>query len=84
MWAGSDDLTLCVVSGVAGIGWMGRSGTARAIRATAVFLTEHVAAMDDAKLENILAEQAGLDLNGGVTIILRETHTFVNFAFEAK
>lgn len=51
---------------------------------TAVFLTEHVAAMDDAALESLLSEQAGLDLSGGVTIVRRETHTFVNFGFDAK
>jgi hypothetical protein len=54
------------------------------IRASsAVFLSEHVAGMDDAELQAFLIEQAGVDLSGSVTISRRESHTFVNFGFEA-
>jgi hypothetical protein len=48
----------------------------------AVFLTETVAGMDDAALENFLADH-GVDLGGGVTILRREANTFVSFAFTA-
>ena len=51
---------------------------------TAVFLTEHVAGMSDANLQKFVSEQAGVDLAGGVTISRRDTHTFVNFGFQAK
>ena len=51
---------------------------------TVVFLTEHVARMDDATLQQFLTGQ-GLDLgSAGVTIVRREYHVFVNFGFEAK
>jgi hypothetical protein len=49
---------------------------------SAIFLTEHVAGMSDAALENFLPDH-GVDL-GVVTIARRETHTFVNFGFKAK
>jgi hypothetical protein len=51
---------------------------------TAVFLTEQVAGMSDSEVQRFLEDRAGVDLAGGVTITRRETHTFVNFGFEAK
>ena len=51
---------------------------------SAIFLTEHVAGMDDAALKNFLLEYGGADLSGGVTIARGETYTFLNFGFEAK
>jgi hypothetical protein len=50
---------------------------------TAVFLTETVAGMTDATLQKLLTDR-GVDLGGGATIARRQTHTFVNFGFEAK
>jgi hypothetical protein len=51
---------------------------------TAVFLTNSVAGMNDADLQNFLTEKAGMDLHGGVTISRRGTYTFLNFGFMAK
>ena len=50
---------------------------------TAVFLTEQVAAMDDAALKEFLRGKAALDMIGGVTVSRQESHVFVNFGFEA-
>jgi len=51
---------------------------------SAVFLNDHVAEMDDGDLQKFLTEKAGVDLDGGVTISRRDTHTFVNFGFVAN
>ena len=50
---------------------------------TAVFLPEHASTMSDEALQKFLTERAGIDLCGEPTIERRETHTFVNFGFEA-
>jgi hypothetical protein len=50
---------------------------------SAVFLNEHVAGMADASLQEFLT-QAGIEIGGSATFVRRETHTFLNFAFEAK
>lgn len=52
---------------------------------SAIFLTEHVAAMTDAAIERFLTERACVDLAGGVTISGRgEAHVFLNFGFVAQ
>ena len=50
---------------------------------SAIFLTEHVAGMDDVALQKWLVDHE-MDLGGGVTMARGKTHTFVNFGFEAK
>lgn len=56
--------------------WEGVSGS------TAIFLTDHVASMDDTALQRFLTEQAGLDL-GATTIVRQKEHVFLNFGFAA-
>lgn len=52
---------------------------------TAVFLTEHLARMDDAALRRFLTEKAGIEIGeGSITIVRREEHVFFNFGFEIK
>jgi hypothetical protein len=49
---------------------------------TAVFLTEHVSAMDAAALNEFVTSQ-GVESGGGTTIVRRADFTFLNFGFEA-
>jgi hypothetical protein len=51
---------------------------------SAVFLNEHVFGIDDSELQRFLTAQAGVDLDGGVTVSRREMHTFINFGFVAN
>jgi hypothetical protein len=51
---------------------------------SAVLLACDVARMDDDALRRFLAEQAGLDLSGSVTVCRRVAHVFVNFDFDLK
>ena len=50
---------------------------------SAVFLTSHASEMTDDALRRFLTEQAGIDLSGSTTISRNDTHTFVNFGFDA-
>ncbi len=51
---------------------------------TIVLLPEHVGALEDAELQNLVSAKTGLDLSGPVTICRRPTHIFVNFNFESE
>ena len=50
---------------------------------TAVFLTEHVSAMDDAAIKEFLTGQGVVLDDSGTTIVRRADYTFLNFGFEA-
>ena len=48
---------------------------------SAVFLADTVSEFDNADLRRLLMEQAGLNLEGTVTIARKGDHVFVNFNF---